>query len=92
MQNAFREVADALAQVRGYEQQLKVQDVGLRAYREAARLAQLRYDHGAVGYLDVLDAQRSLLSAEQQWIQTESALLKAYVDLYFALGGDSQNI
>ncbi len=90
VQNAFREVADALAQVRGYEQQLKVQDVGLRAYREAARLAQLRYDHGAVGYLDVLDAQRSLLSAEQQWIQTESALLKAYVDLYFALGGDSQ--
>ena len=89
IQNAFREVADALAQVQGLNQQLHVQDVGVGAFREAARLAQLRYDHGAVGFLDVLDAQRSLLSAEQQWIQTQSALLQAYVNLYFALGGDA---
>ena len=89
VQNAFREVSDALVLVKRLGEQLRLQNTGLEAFREAARLAQLRYDSGAVGYLDVLDAQRSLLSSEQQWIQTQSALLKAYVDLYIALGGDS---
>ena len=89
VQNAFREVSDALVQVKRLGEQLSLQNTGLEAFREAARLAQLRYDSGAVAYIEVLDAQRSLLSAEQQWIQTQSSLLKAYVDLYIALGGDS---
>jgi len=71
VQKAFREVSDALAQQRGLGQQLQIQQQGLNAFRETARLAQLRYDHGSVGYLDVIDAQRSLLAAEQQWIETQ---------------------
>lgn len=89
VQKAFREVSDALAQQRGLGQQLQIQQQGLNAFRETARLAQLRYDHGSVGYLDVIDAQRSLLAAEQQWIETQSALMQSYVNLYFALGGDT---
>jgi NodT family efflux transporter outer membrane factor (OMF) lipoprotein len=89
VQNAFREVADALVQQQHLSRQLQIQNQGLTAFRETARLAQLRYDNGAVGYLDVLDAQRNLLSAEQQWIETQSALMQSYVSLYFALGGDS---
>lgn len=89
VQKAFREVSDALAQRRGLSQQLNIQQQGLNAFRETARLAQLRYDHGSVGYLDVIDAQRNLLSAEQQWIETQSALMQSYVNLYFALGGDT---
>ena len=89
VQNAFREVADALAQQRYLAQQLQIQKQGLSAFQETARLAQLRYDHGAIGYLDVLDAQRNLLSAEQQWIETQSSLMQSYVSLYFALGGDT---
>ena len=92
VQKAFREVADALAGQRHLTKQLQVQQQGLSAFRETARLAQLRYDNGAVGYLDVLDAQRSLMSAEQQWIETQSALMQSYVSLYFALGGDSNSI
>lgn len=92
VQNAFREVADALAGQRHLTKQLQVQQQGLNAFRETARLAQLRYDNGAVGYLDVLDAQRSLMSAEQQWVETQSALMQSYVSLYFALGGDSNII
>ncbi|WP_407303589.1 efflux transporter outer membrane subunit [Acinetobacter sp.] len=90
VQNAFREVADALVDQRYLSQQLQIQNQGLAAFRETARLAQLRYDNGAVGYLDVLDAQRSLLSAEQQSIETQSALMQSYISLYFALGGDSR--
>lgn len=89
VQNAFREVSDALVQQKYLDQQLRIQKQGLSAFQETARLAQLRYDNGAVGYLDVLDAQRNLLSAEQQWIETQSSLMQSYVSLYFALGGDT---
>lgn len=89
VQNAFREVADALAQQKNLSKQLHIQQQGLSAFRETARLAQLRYDNGVVGYLDVLDAERNLLAAEQQWIETQSALQQSYVSLYFALGGDT---
>lgn len=89
VQNAFREVADALSEQRYLDEQLKVQFKGLDAFRETARLTQLQYDSGAIGYLDVLDAQRNLFSAEQQWIETQSLLMQSYVNLYFALGGDT---
>ena len=89
VQNAFREVSDALVQQKYLDQQLRIQKQGLSAFQETARLAQLRYDNGAVGYLDVLDAQRNLLSAEQQLIETQSSLMQSYVSLYFALGGDT---
>lgn len=89
VQNAFREVSDALSEQRYLAEQLQVQFNGLDAFRETARLAQLQYDNGAVGYLDVLDAQRNLFSAEQQWIETQSLLTQSYVNLYFALGGDT---
>ncbi len=92
VQNAFREVADALAERHGLSQQLTIQGQGLAAFSERARLAQLRFDHGVVSYLEVLDAERSLLQAEQQWIETQSALLKSHVSLYVALGGDSRSL
>jgi multidrug efflux system outer membrane protein len=60
------------------------------AQAERARLAQLRYDHGASPYLEVLDAQRDLLAAQQQLAQTRRALLSSRVRLYAALGGGTQ--
>ena len=78
-----------MAQQKYLDQQLQIQQQGLNAFKETERLAQLRYDNGAVGYLDVLDAQRNLLGAEQQWIETQSNLMQSYVNLYFALGGDT---
>ena len=57
------------------------------ALKERSRLAQLRYSQGASPYLDVLDAERDLLSAEQQLVQSREAVLGAQVALYAALGG-----
>ena len=54
---------------------------------ERARLAQLRYDHGATPYFEVLDAQRDLLAAEQQLVQARYALQAAHIAVYAALGG-----
>jgi multidrug efflux system outer membrane protein len=87
VQNAFREVADALSGRRWLGEQVRIQRVALAAQGERARLAKLRYDHGAAPYLEVLDAQRDLLSVEQQLVQTRRALLSSQVGLYAALGG-----
>ena len=57
------------------------------AQSERARLSQLRYDHGAAAFLEVLDAQRDLLVADQQVVQLRRALLSSQVSLYAALGG-----
>lgn len=90
MQTAFREVADALAARHSLAQQILVQQDNLKALQERARLAQLRYDNGASPYLDVLDAQRNLLTAAQQAVQAHYALQTAQVSLYTALGGAPQ--
>ncbi|MBB3212181.1 multidrug efflux system outer membrane protein [Herbaspirillum sp. Sphag1AN] len=89
VQSAFRDVADALAARRWLAQQLEIAQTTVRVQRERARLSQLRYDNGASPFLDVLDAQRDLLTAEQQLVQTRRALLSSSVSLYAALGGDS---
>jgi len=88
IQGAFRDVADALSAQAWLGRQLTIAERTLQVQRERARLSQLRYDNGAAAFLDVLDAQRDLLSAEQQLIQLRRAVLGAGIALYSALGGD----
>ena len=87
VQGAFREVADALSNRRWLALQVDIGKTTLAAQSERARLAKLRYDNGAAPYLEVLDAQRDLLTVEQQLVQTRRALLSSQVSLYTALGG-----
>ncbi len=87
VQSAFRDVADALSARRWLLEQVTIARSGLSTQRQRAHLSQLRYDNGAAAYLDVLDAQRDLLVAEQQLMQTHRALLSSQVSLYTALGG-----
>lgn len=89
IQTAFREVADALSAQRWLEEHREIQRVAHAAAVERARLAQLRYDNGSSAYLEVLDAQRDLLAAEQQLVQARRELLSSQVALYAALGGGS---
>jgi multidrug efflux system outer membrane protein len=57
------------------------------AVRRATRIAQARYDAGAVGYLDVIDAQRTQLDAERQANRVLAAQALGTVALIRALGG-----
>jgi HrpA-like RNA helicase len=82
-------VADALAARQWLTRQLQIQEEALDAQRERARLAKLRYDAGSATFLEVLDAERDFLSAQQQKAQTQSALLSARVAVFAALGGGS---
>jgi len=87
IQQAFREVEDALVAHRRAREALAEQDAAVRASREALAIAELRYTSGLTSYLNVLDAQRTLLTAELAQSRTLRAQLVAVVQLYRALGG-----
>ncbi|WP_033406609.1 efflux transporter outer membrane subunit [Uliginosibacterium gangwonense] len=87
IQEAFRDVADALAASHWLGVQVQTLQATRAVQTERARLAKLRYDNGAAAFLEVLDAQRDLLTVEQQWVQARRALLSSRVGLYAALGG-----
>lgn len=84
---AFREVNDNLIAV----QKLEEQETRLRAQRDALaaalRHATNRYRAGYSPYLEQLDAQRQLFSAELNLIQAHADRLNASVLLYQAMGG-----
>jgi multidrug efflux system outer membrane protein len=87
IQNAFRDVADALA-VRGtIDQQAAAQESLVRAVAETYRLAISRYENKIDSYLSVLDAHRSLYAAQQGLVAIRLAKLASQVRLYAALGG-----
>jgi outer membrane protein, multidrug efflux system len=87
IQQAFREVEDALVAHRKAREALAEQDAAVRASREAMSIAELRYTSGLTSYLSVLDAQRTLLAAEVAESRTLLSQLVAVVQLYRALGG-----
>ena len=87
VQGAFRDVSDALVARQSLAGQLAIAQNARAAQSERARLSQLRYDHGAAAFLEVLDAQRDLLVADQQVVQLRRALLSSQVSLYAVLGG-----
>lgn len=87
IQSAFREVADALAERRTVGDQLAARLSLVDATTASFRLAQARYERGIDSYLDVLDSQRSMVSAQQGLIDTRLQQLSNTVTLYKVLGG-----
>ena len=87
LQQAFREVADALVAVRTYRQVHQAYRRQAIAARNAERLSQARYDAGVVDYLEVQEASRSLFSAELNESESHQAAMNAVVELYQSLGG-----
>jgi len=59
----------------------------VKASQAAADLARSRYDNGASDFLTVLDAERVLLTAQDQLAQTQTTTATALVAVYKALGG-----
>jgi multidrug efflux system outer membrane protein len=87
VQQAFREVADALAGRATYAEQTQAQLEQARAEAERLRLVELRFANGASNSLELLDAQRASYAAQQALLQTRLGLLLNNVQLYKALGG-----
>lgn len=87
IQSAFREVADALAQRGTIDDQLEAQLSLVDATTETHRLSEVRFSRGIDSFLNVLDSQRSLYSAQQNLINIRLARLTNLVTLYRVLGG-----
>ena len=84
---AFAEVEDNLANVRTLDDQAEATRDAVASSSRALRIAQVRYDAGATGYLDAIDAQRSLLSTQRLETQIKGARATSTVALIRALGG-----
>lgn len=84
---AFHEVNSSLITVEKSKEITKAQRNLVRAAREYKRLGVVQYLNGVIGYLDLLDAQRSLLSAEIDLNNAKRDELTSLVQLYKSLGG-----
>ena len=84
---ALHEADDALVGLRLTRDQLVAQGTQVQALTRAFELARRRYESGVSSYLEVLDAQRGLFSAQLTLVQTERQYLSATVRLYKAVGG-----
>jgi len=84
---AFEDVENALGAAGRFAEQESLQTQVQARAREALRLAEIRYREGADDLLTVLDAQRTLFSAQDQLAQIRLNRLGAAVNLYKALGG-----
>ena len=88
--SAFADVESALVAVQRTAEQETLQAEAVQQARLAYSLAETRYRAGAVDLLTVLDAQRTLFSAEDQLVQVRLARLQAAVAMFKALGGGWQ--
>lgn len=87
IQTAFKEVDNALIAHSKSLELLEIQKDQVKALEKYLYLAQLEYDNGQVDYLNVLDAQRNLFSAQLNLVQAQSTTYTTLIDLYKALGG-----
>ena len=84
---ALREVSDALAAYDRNGEEVRGNRDRVRVAAEYLKLADLRFRAGVISYLEVLDAQRQLFSAELDLNASEVNQRLAVVQLYRALGG-----
>lgn len=90
VQQAFREVSDALV---GYRksQEFRVQQEQLtHSAQEATKLSKMRYQGGATSYLEVLDSETRYFAAQLTLAQAQLRELQSLVGIYRSLGGGWQ--
>ncbi|MCM1504151.1 MAG: TolC family protein [Muribaculum sp.] len=85
--SAFKDAHDAIVDYSKTSDIYKSRLELLRAAKTATDLAQLQYINGVIGYLDVLDAQRSYFDAQISFSNANRDACIAFVNLYASLGG-----
>ena len=84
---AFQDVENALADLRTLAVQAEAQDRAVAAARRTLELSNQQYSKGAVTFLDIVDAERTVLSNERQAALLLGQRMQATVQLIKALGG-----
>jgi multidrug efflux system outer membrane protein len=90
IQRAFGDVSDALIGYQKFHQVRVRQEDTVKDLQESVRLSDMRYKGGTTTYLEVLDGQRSLFSAELTLADARGTEYQSLVQLYRALGGGWQ--
>ncbi len=88
--NGYREVANALVALRTYGEARVILQTGVDALEDAAALSRLRYEAGLANYLEILNADQELFDQRIRLAETGGQELRAFVELYRALGGGWQ--
>jgi len=84
---AFGEVEDNLASLRILSDQTHAQDEAVAASARAAKLSHVQYREGSVSYINVIDADRTVLQQQHGSVQLDGERARATVNLIRALGG-----
>jgi multidrug efflux system outer membrane protein len=87
LQTAYKEVRDALVNLRENAEGESAQTIRVDRATKALALSRLRYEAGQVGYLEVLEAERTQQDAQLASIGARQARLDSAVGLFKALGG-----
>ncbi len=87
---AFREVSDALVDIRKRQEFRQQEELLVKALQDASQVANMRYEGGVSSYLEVLDTERQLFDAEIQLVQAKRDEYASVIQLYKALGGGWQ--
>jgi len=87
VRSALRDVENALSAYAGEQNRRRFLAAAVDAARNAVALATSQYSAGLVDYSTVLDSQRSLLTNQNQLIQSEAAVTSNLARLYKTLGG-----
>jgi NodT family efflux transporter outer membrane factor (OMF) lipoprotein len=83
---AFQEVEDALAALKSANERAVIAAASVVESQSAYDIAKARFDAGAIDYLNLLDAQRSLYLSQDSQIAINQAQLQSFVQLRKALG------
>lgn len=84
---ALKEVEDSMVDVKAYGRQQSALNAAISAAGETERLADLRYQKGLASYFEVVEGNRTVLSAKLLAAQVEGQRLIAAVAMLKALGG-----
>ena len=84
---AYEEIATTVVAYNKARQSLDYLEAASRASERAAGLARLRFDEGVTDFLQVLDAERTMLEAQDRLAAGRTAATTGLVALYRALGG-----
>lgn len=87
IQTAFKDVMDVLSTRTVISEETAARNRLRELESSRLQLVQRKLDQGLVTYLELLDAQRSVLDAQSQLVQIRRQALQNQVGLYKALGG-----
>ncbi len=84
---AFQEVEDALIAIDTYQKEFTIREEQLELSQEALNLSWVRYNEGVTSFLEFINLQTSLFSAQLNASESYKLRLQSIVKLYLALGG-----